>query len=152
MRPNLHRLRLCRLFIQRRKCSVHKDRRPRLCQIARRTKRNRIAFARRCPLNIVPLRTVKWQLFAVHRKEILAKELAHFREQMSKPPDHRIVPPHRISCLGAINEKHHDDRKNGDTHNKYEQHSKKNRTSETVFIKNMGDSSAFAKPYLRWQL
>ena len=57
----------------------------------------------------IALRAVERQLFAVHGKEILAKELAQRRKHFSEPADHRIIAADRILGLHPVNDeqRHH---------------------------------------------
>jgi hypothetical protein len=64
--------------------------------------------------NPIPLGPVERQFFAVHGKEILAKEFSQFGEKASEPADHRIVTPDRIAGLGTVDNEQSKDNQHPD--------------------------------------
>ena len=120
-RPDDHRLRDGKLVIQRREHRVHEYRRAGDRQIPRRSEGHRIALPLGGVVNPVPLRPVEGHLLAVHGKEILPEEFAQRGEQMPEPPDHRIIPPHRIPGLHLVGDKEDHRHQHRDTQNQNEQ-------------------------------
>ena len=120
LRTDDHRFGLCGLLVQRREGSVHKNRGASSGKVAGGPECNGIAFPGTRAFDPVTLGAVKGQLFAVHGKEILAKEFAQFGEQMAKAAQHRVVAADSICALGLINDEQNDHSQGNqpDHHNK----------------------------------
>jgi hypothetical protein len=85
------------------------------------------------------LRTVKRQFFAIHSKEILAKEFAQRRKQVSKPPDDRIIAAHGIFGLQPINHKNNQCGQRNKTQREHKQHHKNlNSSGGEIHQKHLG--------------
>ena len=62
-----------------------------------------------------PLGAIERQLFPIHGKEVLAKELAQMGEQVTETANHRIVVADRIACLTHVDHVQHQDHQHQQT-------------------------------------